>query len=85
MVKGKIISIIDNGVPASKEVIEDIAQRRIKEEAERIDLADKEKKMKICLRCGKESKDNVDYCPDCGRPIYKEKPVEAPIPEPNKE
>ena len=41
--------------------------------------------MKICLRCGKESKDNIDYCPDCGRPIYKEKAVESPIPEPQRD
>lgn len=38
--------------------------------------------MKICLNCGTQTKDDVDYCPQCGRPVYKEKPVAAPIPEP---
>lgn len=50
MVRGKITSIIDNGVPASKKVLDGIAKRRIKEEAERIDLAKKTEKL------GKERK-----------------------------
>lgn len=39
--------------------------------------------MKICLRCGATTKDDVDYCPMCGRPVYKEKVAQPPIPEPN--
>jgi uncharacterized membrane protein YvbJ len=39
--------------------------------------------MKICLHCGTQTKDEDDYCPQCGRPVYKEQIVQAPIPEPN--
>jgi len=39
--------------------------------------------MKVCLNCGKQTEDNVDYCPQCGRPVYKEKSVEAPVKETN--
>jgi len=38
--------------------------------------------MKICLWCGATSADDKETCPKCGRVIYKEKPVSAPIPEP---
>lgn len=38
--------------------------------------------MKICLRCGVTTKDDVDYCPSCGRPVYKEQVAQAPLPEP---
>ncbi len=39
--------------------------------------------MKICLNCGETVKDDVFCCPKCGRTVYKEKPADAPIPEPN--
>jgi len=45
MIRDKIISIIDEGVQVSEEVIDDIDKRRKKAEANRIALAKKQKKL----------------------------------------